>query len=165
MQAKCANCRFWEKDTSLGDVGQCRRYAPGPSEHGANVVAAALVYLLQANKTHPLFQHYDSEADVVFHLQEGVVDRTWQRVYEDDWCGEFEPKDEPRSAYSDEVDIRSLPLRKGVINPLVYSGFLTVGSVRRARDSELLRIPNFGRKALSEVRQLTWSDRKGETGQ
>ncbi len=54
---------------------------------------------------------------------------------------------------TDEWLIEDMPLTARCRESLKNEGIFTVGSVRGKYDSELLRIPNFGRKCLHELRK------------
>lgn len=55
--------------------------------------------------------------------------------------------------YQDTDNLESVELSARAKNALRYGGYTTVGEVRRAKDTNLLRTPNFGSAALNEVRK------------
>ena len=54
----------------------------------------------------------------------------------------------------DETPVDDLPLRRFSINALRNGGIPSLGDLRQARDSDLLRLRRFGRGALADVRSL-----------
>jgi DNA-directed RNA polymerase alpha subunit len=54
----------------------------------------------------------------------------------------------------DETPVDDLPLRQFSINALRNGGILSLGDLRQARDSDLLRLRRFGRGALADVRSF-----------
>lgn len=77
---KCGDCRFWRRateDFAGGAIetlhGECRRYAPRP---GSDQLARALNRLDATGHTDPR------------------LDALWPLTNEDDFCGEFTPKNQ-----------------------------------------------------------------------
>jgi len=64
----------------------------------------------------------------------------------------------PSAPYPNDTPTAALPLsvraRNGLLNPRENGRYDTVGKIRSASQSALLRLPNFGRKSLKEVRDL-----------
>ena len=56
--------------------------------------------------------------------------------------------------YPDDTPIDRFYLSARTENVLKKEGLVTVGDVRNKPDREFLRIPNFGRKSLKEVREV-----------
>jgi DNA-directed RNA polymerase alpha subunit len=54
----------------------------------------------------------------------------------------------------DETPVGDLPLRSFTINALRNGGILSLGDLRQARDSDLLRLRRFGLGALADVRSF-----------
>ena len=54
----------------------------------------------------------------------------------------------------DETPVDDLPLRQFSINALRNGSILSLGDLRQARDSDLLRLRRFGLGALADVRFL-----------
>jgi DNA-directed RNA polymerase alpha subunit len=54
----------------------------------------------------------------------------------------------------DETPVGDLPLRQFSINALRNGGILSLGDLRQARDSDLLRLRRFGLGALADVRSF-----------
>ena len=54
----------------------------------------------------------------------------------------------------DEPPVGDLPLRQHTTNALRAGGVLTLGDLRTMGDRELLRLRQFGRGALADVRSL-----------
>jgi DNA-directed RNA polymerase alpha subunit len=59
-----------------------------------------------------------------------------------------------RPPLPDETPVDDLPLRRFSINALRNGGIPSLGDLRQARDSDLLRLRRFGRGALADVRSL-----------
>jgi DNA-directed RNA polymerase alpha subunit len=54
----------------------------------------------------------------------------------------------------DETPVEDLPLRQHTINALRAGGILTSGNLKLMRDDDLLRLRQFGRGSLADVRAL-----------
>ena len=54
----------------------------------------------------------------------------------------------------DGTPVEALPLRSFTINALRAGGILTLGELRATSDRELLRLRQFGRRTLAEVRAI-----------
>ena len=54
----------------------------------------------------------------------------------------------------DETLVEDLPLRRHTITALRFGGVLTLGDLRATSDRELLRLRQFGRGALADVRAI-----------
>jgi DNA-directed RNA polymerase alpha subunit len=62
----------------------------------------------------------------------------------------------------DGTPVEVLPLRRVTTNALRAGGVVTLGDLRAMRDRELLRLRQFGRGSLAEVRSLVPAPEGGQ---
>jgi hypothetical protein len=67
--------------------------------------------------------------------------------------------DEGKNAAVRAIRLDTLELSARIVNQLGYDNIITIGDVLKHSSAELLRIPNFGRKSLAELKELL--DTKG----
>jgi hypothetical protein len=87
----CSSCRFW-KPEQLG-IGECRRHAPVAANQAVLFTGEAVVAV-----AHVLSRHWNVEWPEGF---EGTATETnhsamFPTTWDEDWCGEHQPKHQPK---------------------------------------------------------------------
>ena len=88
MMARCETCRFWRLTEGVGDVGECRRYAPAAARSLDGFVGEAVVAI-----AHMLSVHLDVNwpSGIKGEATEAYRAALWPETSVEDGCGEHEP--------------------------------------------------------------------------
>jgi hypothetical protein len=92
MTESCATCRFWKpftREDGMFERGQCRRHAPQAANQATLFLGEAVIGI-----TDILSRHFSLSwpTDIEAEPTETTNTAMFPRTYDDDWCGEFEPR-------------------------------------------------------------------------
>lgn len=89
--ASCGDCRFWERADDIG-FGHCRRNPPVVSE----VEMLSRAFWKTNDDSEWIPRHDDDLSSIPTPDDfESRPTGEWPEVYEDAWCGEFQPQPKP----------------------------------------------------------------------
>lgn len=150
-ERKCSDCQYWSTPSANyqrwaddghpdNAVGDCHRHAPRPYDSGPGYETMQLLVAILASSPTPA--PYNGDWD-----EAGFI-ATWPGTAAFEWCGDFRPKEKLLL----ERSIDSLKLSTRADNCLKNAGCRTVGDLMKYTAQELIRLENFGRRSLAEVR-------------
>lgn len=87
---RCETCRFWEVSEDDNEFGECRRNPPQ-----LDIIPLLAILLNARDKLRVEFSH-DSTPPYDDELRIEDYHGAWPKLWGEDWCGEWKPKDGPR---------------------------------------------------------------------